>query len=82
MTPDICTQSTPVLIKTSTCYLGQSIYVESRLAYSELAADLFDLRPQLGLLQCKCDLLFRKLTRLYGMAFVSGQTHHAEFLYF
>ncbi|KVM99728.1 hypothetical protein WJ62_16695 [Burkholderia diffusa] len=35
--------------------------VESCLADSELATDLFDLRTQLGLLQCKCDLLFRLL---------------------
>ncbi|WP_230962539.1 hypothetical protein, partial [Burkholderia territorii] len=41
-----------------------------------------DLRTQLGLLQGKCDLLFRKLARLHGMAFVSAWTHHAEFLYF
>lgn len=56
--------------------------VESRLANSELAADLFDLRTQLRLLQCKCDLLFREPARLHGMAFVSARTHHAEFLYF
>ncbi|WP_230948196.1 integrase core domain-containing protein, partial [Burkholderia cepacia] len=37
---------------------------------------------QLGLLQGKCDLLFRKLARLHGMAFVFAWTNHAEFLYF
>ncbi|AOK31427.1 hypothetical protein AQ611_17745 [Burkholderia singularis] len=56
--------------------------IQAHLANSELAADLLDLRTQLGLLQGKCDLLFRKLARLHSMAFVSAWTHHAEFLYF
>ena len=41
--------------------------VERRIRYTHLAADLFDRRSELGLLQCERDLLFRLLRLLHDM---------------